>query len=56
MQISDFVRQLYEHFFLEKNEIKRTQKNISSTLLRDFTERLTGEDIFNAGLYATVIP
>ncbi len=56
MQISDFVRQLYEHFFLEKNEIKRTQKNISSTLLRDFAERLTGEDIFNAGLYATVIP
>ena len=56
MQISDFVRQLYEYFFLAKNQIKRTQKNISSTLLRDFGERLTGEDIFNAGLHAAFIP
>ena len=56
MQISDFVRQLYEHFFLAKNEITRTQKNISSTLLRDFAEHLTGEDIFNAGLRLAVIP
>ena len=56
LQISDFVRQLYEYFFLAKNGIKRTQKNISSTLLRDFGERLTGEDIFNAGLRLAVIP
>jgi hypothetical protein len=56
LQISDFIRQLYEYFFLVKNEIKRTQKNISSTLLRDFGERLTGEDIFNAGLRTAVVP
>ena len=56
LQISDFVRQLYEYFFLAKNGINRTQKNISSTLLRDFAEHLTGEDIFNAGLRLAVIP
>lgn len=56
LQISDFVRQLYEYFFLAKNEIKRTQKNISSTLLRDFTEHLTGEDIFNIRQHLTAIP
>ena len=26
-QIADFMKQLYEHFFLEKNEIKKLQKN-----------------------------
>ncbi len=31
-QIADFMKQLYEHFFLEKYEIKKTQKNISSEL------------------------
>ena len=46
-QISDFVRQLYEYFRLEKLGIKRTQKNISSTLLSDFATLLTGEDIFS---------
>lgn len=46
-QISDFVRQLYEYFRLEKLGIKRTKKNISSTLLSDLGELLTGEDIFN---------
>ena len=25
-EIGDFMKQLYEHFFLEKNEIKKTQK------------------------------
>ena len=44
-QISDFVKQLYEWFFLKKNGIKRTQKNISSTLLASFGRQLTGEDI-----------
>lgn len=29
-QISDFMKQLYEYFYLQKNEIKKTQKNISS--------------------------
>ena len=44
-QIADFIKQLYEHFFLEKNEIKKTQKNISSELLASFGRQLTREDI-----------
>ena len=27
-QIADFMKQLYEHFYLEKNEIKKLQKNL----------------------------
>lgn len=44
-QIADFIRQLYEHFSLKKKGIKRTKKNISSTLLASFGRQLTGEDI-----------
>lgn len=44
-QIADFIRQLYEHFSLDKKGIKRTIKNISSTLLASFGRHLTGEDI-----------
>ncbi|MDD3416023.1 MAG: transposase [Lachnospiraceae bacterium] len=44
-QISDFIKQLYEYFFLEKNEIRKTQKNISSELLASFGRQLTREDI-----------
>ena len=44
-QISDFIKQLYEYFFLEKNEIKKVQKNISSDLLASFGRQLTKEDI-----------
>jgi hypothetical protein len=44
-QISDFIKQLYEYFFLKKNEIKKTQKNISSDLLKSFAEQQTSEDI-----------
>lgn len=45
-QISDFIKQLYEYFFLKKNEIKKTQKNISSELLASFGRQLTEtEDI-----------
>lgn len=32
-QIADMVKQLYEWFYLKKNEIKKKQKNISSDLL-----------------------
>lgn len=35
-QIADFMKQLYEYFYLEKNEIKKLQKNISSELLASF--------------------
>lgn len=45
-QIADFIKQLYEHFYLEKNEIKKLQKNISSELLASFGRQLTEtEDI-----------
>ena len=44
-QIADFIKQLYEYFFLEKNEIKKVQKNISSDLLASFGRQLTREDI-----------
>ena len=45
-QISDFMKQLYEYFYLKKNEIKKTQKNISSELLASFGRQLTeAEDI-----------
>ena len=45
-QIADFMKQLYEYFFLEKNGIKKTQKNISSELLASFGRQLTEtEDI-----------
>lgn len=44
-QISDFIKQLYEFFFLERNEIKKVQKNISSELLASFGRQLTREDI-----------
>lgn len=44
-QIADMVKQLYEWFFLKKNEIKKAQKNISSELLASFGRQLTREDI-----------
>jgi hypothetical protein len=45
-QISDFMKQLYEHYVLKKLEIKKKQKNISSDLLASLAWQLTGEDIF----------
>ena len=45
-QIADFIKQLYEYFYLERNEIKKLQKNISSELLASFGRQLTKpEDI-----------
>lgn len=41
VQIADMVKQLYEWFFLKKNEIKKKQKNISSELLASFGRQLT---------------
>ena len=32
-QIADFIKQLYEYYYLKKNEIKKLQKNISPELL-----------------------
>ena len=46
-QIADFMKQLYEHFYLEKMKIKKScKKNISSELLASFGRQLTKtEDI-----------
>lgn len=45
MQISDFMKQLYEYYYLKKNEIKKKQKNISSDLLESLGRHQTREDI-----------
>ncbi len=49
-QISDFIKQLYEWFYLKKKGIKRAIKNISPVLLSSFGRRLTGGDIFKKRL------
>ena len=45
-QIADMVKQLYEWFYLKKNEIKKKQKNISSDLLKSLGGRMQPEDIY----------
>ena len=54
-QIADFMKQLYEHFFLEKNEIKKLQKNISSELLQSFGWQLTETEDINTELHNAVL-
>lgn len=44
-QIADFIKQLYEYFYLRLNEIKKVQKNISSELLASLMTELIAEDI-----------
>ena len=44
-QISDFIKQLYEYYVLQKLGIKKKQKNISPELLTSFEQQLTVEDI-----------
>ena len=51
-QIADFIKQLYEYFFLKKNEIKKLQKNISSDLLASFGRQLTREDISSSDMHS----
>ena len=55
VQIADFMKQLYEHFFLEKNEIKKLQKNISSELLASFRRHLTESEDINKELHNAVL-
>ena len=50
-QISDFMKLLYEYYYLKKNGIKKKQKNISSDLLASFGRQLTKEDIFPVDEY-----
>mgnify|MGYP002514825815 CR=1 FL=1 len=54
-QIADFIKQLYEYFFLEKNGIKKTQKNISSELLASFDQQLTETEDIKAQLHKAVL-
>ena len=53
-QIADFVKQLYEYFYLEKNGIKKLQKNISSELLASFGRQLTETEDIPAQLNKSV--
>lgn len=55
-QTADMVKQLYEWFFLRKNEIRKKQKNISSELLASFGRQLTAEDIKTADVHGTSEP
>ena len=43
-QIADFIKKLYEYFYLLKNGIKKMQKNISSELLASLATTLIAED------------
>lgn len=54
-QISDFMKQLYEYYYLEKNGIKKTQKNISSELLRSFVQQKTETEDISARLNESVL-
>ena len=54
-QIADFMKQLYEYFFLEKNEIKKLQKNISSELLASFDRPLTETEDINTDLQKAIL-
>lgn len=45
-QIADFMKQLYEYYYLEKKGIKKTQKEVSSDLLKSFGEQTTSEDTY----------
>ena len=54
-QISDFMKQLYEYFYLKKNEIKKTQKNISSDLLASFGRQLTETEDISTELNESVL-
>ena len=54
-QISDFMKQLYEYFYLKKNEIKKAQKNISSELLASFGRQLTEPEDIPAQLNDSVL-
>lgn len=54
-QIADFVKQLYEWFYLKKLGIEKKQKNISSELLASFGRQLISEDISNAEPFEMVL-
>lgn len=43
-QIADFMKQLYEYYYLKKNGIEKTQKKIASDLLKSLCEQHRPED------------
>ncbi len=53
-QIADFMKQLYEYFYLAKNEIKKMQKNISPELLSSFGRHLTETEDISSELHNAV--
>ena len=54
-QIADFIKQLYECYYLGKNEIKKLQKNISPELLASFGRQLTKTEDITVELHRTVL-
>ena len=54
-QIADFMKQLYEYFYLEKNEIKKLQKNISPELLASFGRQLTETEDISSELHNAIL-
>ena len=54
-QIADFMKQLYEYFYLEKNEIKKLQKNISSELLASFGQQLKETEDIKSELHSAAL-
>ena len=54
-QIADFIKQLYEYYYLKKNEIKKLQKNISPELLASFGRQLTKTEDIKVELHNAVL-
>lgn len=54
-QIADFIKQLYEYYYLKKNEIKKLQKNISPELLASFGRQLTKTEDTKVELHKAVL-
>ena len=52
---ADFIKQLYEYYYLRKNEIKELQKNISSELLTSFGQQLTKTEDIKVELHRAVL-
>ena len=54
-QIADFIKQLYEYYYLKKNEIRKPQKNISPELLASFGRQLTKTEDIRVELHGAVL-
>lgn len=51
-QIADFMKQLYEHYVLDKLGIIKKQKNISSDLLESLSGYITAEDTLKRDMHS----